>query len=215
MAANVAHNAFELVRHIHYFADFIIGSDKICHLLTLLHCLGKGHPYLKRNQLREFVGEAVRLSLHTSNVAHHGFRRHGAEGDDLADRLHPIHVANMLNHPIPPFHTEIYIKVWHRYPLGIQEALEQQVILQRIEVGNPQRVGDQRTTARTATGAHRNVVLLSPGDKFHHNQKVTGEAHLVYDIEFKLQALVIVGLCPFVGGPASGYTIGQTARGQL
>src|SRR2546429_8631829 len=45
-------------------------------------------------------------------------------------------------------HAEVDVEIGHRDALGIQEALEQQVVLERIEVGDRQTVGHQRARPR-------------------------------------------------------------------
>jgi len=37
---------------------------------------------------------------------------------------------------VAPVHAEVDVEVGHRYPLGVQKALEQQIELDRIEVGD-------------------------------------------------------------------------------
>ena len=79
-----------------------------------------------------------------------------------------------------------------RHALGIQEALEQQLVLQRINVGDAQRVGHQRTGGRTAARSHGNVVLLRVADEVPDDQEVSGELHLLDDGEFARQPLLVV-----------------------
>ena len=51
--------------------------------------------------------------------------------------------------------AEVDVEVGHRHALRVEEALEQQVVAQRIEVGDAERVGDQRAGARAAARADR------------------------------------------------------------
>ena len=74
---------------------------------------------------------------------------------------------------------------------GIQKALEQQVVCQRVEIGNLQRVGHQRAGAGAPPRPHRNIVLLGPADKVHDDQEVAGEAHLDNGIQLKFQPLAV------------------------
>jgi hypothetical protein len=73
--------------------------------------------------------------------------------------------------------AEVHVEVGHRHPLRVEEALEQQVVGERIEVGDAQRVGHQGAGARAAAGAHRDVVLLGPVDEVGHDEEVAGELH--------------------------------------
>ena len=58
-----------------------------------------------------------------------------------------------------PVHAEIDVDVGHADALGIQEALEQQAVLQRIDVGDRHRVADQAAGRRAAARAHRNAAV--------------------------------------------------------
>jgi hypothetical protein len=99
----------------------------------------------ERNQLRDAVGEAVAQTLHAGHVAHHGFGCHRAVRDDLRDALAAITLGDVVDDAIAAFHAEVDVEVRHRDALGIQEALEQQVVAQRIQVGDAERIGDQRS----------------------------------------------------------------------
>ena len=45
-------------------------------------------------------------------------------------------IGHVFDDAITAFHAKVDIEVGHRDPLGIQEALEQQVVFDRIKVGN-------------------------------------------------------------------------------
>src|SRR5439155_17731853 len=70
-------------------------------------------------------------------------------GRDLRDRLRPVLLLHVLDHPVSPALAEVDVEVGHRYALRIQEALEQEVVAQGIQVGDAERVGDQRPGARS------------------------------------------------------------------
>ena len=58
------------------------------------------------------------------------------------------HVA--LSRGRGPFTREVDVDVRHRDALGVEEALEEQVVRQRVDVGDVQRVGDDRAGRRAA-----------------------------------------------------------------
>src|SRR5690606_40309628 len=110
----------------------------------------------------------------------------GDEGDALAYRVAPIGLGDVFDHPVAPFHAEVDIEVGHGYPFRVEEAFEQQVVLQRVQVGDQQRVGDQRARPGTPARADRHAVVLGPLDEVHHDQEVTGKAHLDDDIQLEI-----------------------------
>ena len=85
--------------------------------------------------------------------------------------------------------AEVDVEVGHRHPLGVQEALEQQVVLQRVEVGDLERIRDQRAGARAPARPDRAAVLLGPVDEVAHDQEVAREAHLQDRVDLELQPL--------------------------
>lgn len=89
-------------------------------------------------------------------------------------------------------HAEVDVEVGHRDTFRVKETFEQQVELQRVKIGDLQRIGHQRTGAGTASRANRHAVILRPLDKLHHNQEVAREPHLVDNPEFNIQTLVIL-----------------------
>ncbi len=84
---------------------------------------------LEGNELGDLVDEAVTHSEHATDVAHHGLRGHGAVGDDLRDPLAAVLLRHVLDDAVAAFHAEVDVEVGHRHAFGIQEALEQQVVL--------------------------------------------------------------------------------------
>ena len=61
-----------------------------------------------------------------------------------------LHVAD---HLVAPVLAEVDVEVGHRHAFGIEEALEQQAEADRIEVGDGERIGDERAGARAAARA--------------------------------------------------------------
>ena len=68
-------------------------------------------------------------------------------------RVGAVLVLDVVDDAVAPVLAEVDVEVGHRHALRIEEALEQQVVAQRIEVGDAQRVGDQRARARAAARA--------------------------------------------------------------
>jgi len=60
----------------------------------------------------------------------------------------------------PPTLVEVDVDVGHGDAIGVQEALEQQSVLQRIQFGDAQGVGDHRARGRSTTRTHADAVLL-------------------------------------------------------
>ena len=87
-----------------------------------------------------------------------------------------------------------------RVPLPAAKIIAEKLINRRLDLG----IGNILTYAqsklnsltiecfaRPAPRPHGYVIGLGPSDELHHDQKIAGEAHLVDDVEFKFQPLLI------------------------
>ena len=191
--ADVAREALELHAEVHHGLHVLFllaGRLELRHLVERLaqrEALGAAG-----NHLGDAVAHGPRVAHHARDVAHHGPRGHRAVGDDLADALAAVAVLHVVDHAVAAVHAEVDVEVRQRHALGIQEALEQQFVGQRIEVGDAGGVGHQRAGARAATRPHRNAVALAPGDEVSNHQEIAGEAHLFDHAELVVEPLAIV-----------------------
>ena len=177
--------------HLPDFLGFLVIFQELDELWFLLQRLLQGHARLEGNHLGEFVRQPVRLALNPGNVPHNRLGSHGAEGNDLGHRLAAVFFRHVGDNTITAFHAEVDVEVGHRNPFGVQEALEQQVVFQRIKIGNQLGVSHQGASTGTPARAYRHAVILGPLDEVHNDQEVPREPHLDNDIQLEVQALVV------------------------
>ena len=189
--AGVAGQAFERARQLDEVSDLVLALVQALELRLLLQRAIERDAELEGNELGDAIDVAVGHAEHAADVAHYGLRRHGAVGDDLRHALAPVLFRDVIDHPVAAVHAEVDVEIGHRDALGIQEALEQQVVLERIEVGNPQAVGHERARSRAAARTDRHAVLARPADEIGDDEKVAREAHLADDFQLALQALAV------------------------
>ena len=189
--AGAAGDALELERHLPDFRRFLVDLEEVAQRLLLLVGLLQGHADFEGNHLRQAIGQAVGLALGPRHVAHHRLGGHGTESDDLAHRVAPVLLGHVVDHPVATVHAEVDVEVGHRHPLRVEETLEQQVIGQRVEVGDLLHISHQGAGARATAGAYRHAVALGPLDEVHNDQEVAGKAHLDDDVELEVQAIDI------------------------
>ena len=67
---------------------------------------------------------------------------------------------------------EVDVEVGHRGALGVEESLEDQAVLERVEVGDLHDVGAHGARTRPATGANPDAVLLGPADEVGDDEEV-------------------------------------------
>ena len=120
----------------------------------LLDRLVEADPERVGDQLRDAVDVAVGHAEHAAHVADRGARLELPEGDDLRDALAVVALAVVLlgdvaDHLVAPAHAEVDVDVGHRDALGIEEALEDDVVLDRIDAGDAEAVGDQAARPRS------------------------------------------------------------------
>ena len=159
MHADVARHALELLRHLddgldvfflaHALVEHGLQFQRVVVLVAFLLHLGRigqgvGHAGLAGHQLGNTVAEGIAHVHDPAHVADRSLGRHRAEGGDLAHSIFAVLVLDIVNHPVAVGLAEIDVEVRHRHALWVQKALEQQVVLQRVQVGDLQRIGDQR-----------------------------------------------------------------------
>ena len=105
-----------------------------------------------RHELAQLVDLPVRHLQHAADIAQHAARLQRAEGDDLRDAITAVFLLHIIDHFVAPILAEIDVEVGHRHALGIKKALEQKAEADRIEIGNGERIGDERTCAGAAAG---------------------------------------------------------------
>ena len=73
----------------------------------------------------------------------------------------------------------------------VEEPLEQQPVRQRVDVGDPQRPGDDRTGRRTAARSDADADLVGVGDEVADDEEVGRETHLDDDVELAVGAIEV------------------------
>ncbi len=211
--AGVADQALQSAGGLVDGADVGVGVDQAADLGGLLVPLvgGIGDPrqrdVLGHDRRRQRLGDAVgdreaRLAVvHPRRILQRRLGLDGAEGDHLGDPVAAPLVGGVAHHLAAAAVVEVDVDVGHRRALGVEEPLEQQPVLDRVDVGDAQRVGDQRTGGRTAAGAdpdvHRPRVVDQVGD----DEEVRREALVADDLDLVAGPLGVLG----------GHTVGEPA----
>ncbi len=73
-----------------------------------------------------------------------------------------------------PALAEVDVDVGQRDALGVEEALEDQVVLDRIDVGDAEAVGDEAAGGRAAARPDRDALLAGVADEVPDDQEVPG-----------------------------------------
>ena len=117
-------------------------------------------------------------------------------GDDLGDAVLAVLLRGVADHLAAPALVEVHVDVGHRDALGVEEPLEDQLVLDGVQVGDAERVGHQRAGGRAAAGTAPDAHRLGVLDEVGHHQEVAGEPHLDDDRD------LVVGLLAVAVGDA-------------
>jgi hypothetical protein len=193
MHADVARQPFELFGEREQIGDLLLVALALGELRLHLarHLQRDGLARLERDQLRELIAEVVTEIEYAPHVAHHRARGHRAERRDLRHALRAVLLAHIFDDPVAACLAEVDVEIRHRNALRIEEALEQQVVAQRIEVRDAEAVRNQRPGAGTASRSDRNAVRLRPVDEVRDDQEIPREAHLDDHVDFEFEPLAI------------------------
>ena len=188
----MAHHAFEPLGDFHQFLDARLPLDQARQRRGLFQRFFQGDVQLVRDELGDAVRFAVGKLHGPRHVLQRGFCRHGPKRDDLRHVFPAVLLRDVVNHFAAAVHAEINVNVGQGNALRIQEALEEQIVLQRVEVGDPQRIGHEAPGRRAASGADRNLAFFGEPHEVPDNQKVAGKLHLLNRADLALQAFGVL-----------------------
>ena len=153
----------------HHLADLCgLGVALVVRVRDALKRNVLGHDR-RRQRAVDAVGhlEARLAKVHLGRVLNGLFGLHRAEGNHLRHLVLAPALGRIGNHFAATAVVEVDIDIGCGRALRVQESLEEEIVLQRIDISNGQRVGDQRTgrraTARPHTNAHGARVLNELG----------------------------------------------------
>ena len=161
MDRRVARHSFQLAGDVEHLADARIALTHLLKAGLLRECVLQLDVELIRDQLRDSVDFADLHVEHAADVLDRRARAERAERDDLRDLLAAVLLGDVLNDLAAAMRAEVDVDIGHADALRIEEALEQQAVLQRIDVGDLHRIADQTAGRRSAPGTHGNIDAIS------------------------------------------------------
>ena len=146
---------------------------------------------LARDEVRDLLRLGGRDAHAPRDVLHDALALELRERRDLTDARLAVLALHVGDDLVALVHAEVDVEVRHAHALRIEEALEEQVVRDGIEVGDPHRVRDDRAGARAAPRADRDAALLGVPDEVPDDEEVAGEVHLRDDVELHLEARAV------------------------
>ena len=179
----MAGDALETLRHRHQLLYLRVPLLEVLEIRALLQRRLERHVEGGRYLLGDPVDVGVRHAHRAADVPHHGAGLHGAEGDDLRDVVPPVLPGDVVDDLAPAALAEVDVDVRQGDALRVEETLEDQVELHRIDVGDLQAPSDQAARRRSAARPHGNPLLAGVADEVPHDEEVAGVAHPDDDVD--------------------------------
>ena len=182
VAGKVDHLAAQLEELLPALRPHLRWRDRSGH--RVLDVLGEPPIDAFGEPVEQLVREAERL-------AHLPDRHPRLKGDDVADHPGPLPavlLVDVLDHLLAMLGREIDVDVRHARHLFVQEALEQQVVLDGIDPGDAEHVGDDRVGGRAAALAGH-AMLAREAHEVPVDEEELGQPRLLDHLELALEAL--------------------------
>ena len=156
-----------------------------------------------RHRLGQPLPHAEREAEHATGILERLLRFDRAVGDDLGDAFGAVLGGDIVDHLAAATIVEVDVEVGHGHTVGVEEALEDQPVLERVEVGDAHGVRHHGARSRSATGPDTDAVVLRPVDEVGDDEEVPREAHLQDD------AGLVLGLLANLVGDAVRISVVQ------
>ena len=182
-------------RRPHEALDLLREVEEPLHVPLLLEVaeLG-GHPTRvresgpERDGLRHAIGLAVRHAEDARDVAHGGTREHRVERADLSHAVGAVLLRHVLDDFVAAVTHEVDVDVRRGEALEVQEPLEDESVLQRVDVGHSDRVIHDRSAGGSAYRGE-DPLLVREADEVLHDEDVARVARLRDDRELLVDPL--------------------------
>ena len=93
-----------------------------------------------RNHLGEPVGLRERKVRYARHVLDGQLGRKGTESDDMGYVIGAVVLLHILDHTVASLVIEVHVDIRHRYSLRIEETLEEEVVADRVKIGDVQAI---------------------------------------------------------------------------
>ena len=188
--ARVPGDALQPPGGVHKLADLRLIVVVPPQLRDLVERLIDGDVQQVGDQPCDAVDVAVVHAQRATGVANRGLRPQRPEGDDLRDAILAVALGGVADDLFTTVVGEVEVDVRHLTAFEVQEALEHQPVLGRLDVRDAEAVEDDRGGGG-APYAHRDLALVREVGDVAHDQDVLQEAGLLDHLELVAQSLAV------------------------
>ena len=122
-------------------------------------------------------------------------------------------VAVLLRDPVEHIRTPVIVKVHvdirHGDTVGVEEALEEEVIANGVDVGDAETVGYGRSCGRSTARAYEDAHITGGSDEVLYDEEVPREAHAGDDAQLEVDTLTYLLGDTLFAVLAAGTLVGQ------
>ena len=173
---------------LQYRLEIVIGVRRLPELGAVLQRSLQLDFWIVRNHLGKIVALGVGNLQNPSDIANHAFGTQRAKRDDLGDMVFPVLSLHILNDFSSPGLTEVDVEVGGRNAVRIQKTLENEIIANRVDRDDSQRIGNNAAAAGPPARADWNAALSSIVNEIPHDEEVVDKPSLLDDPDFRIEA---------------------------
>ena len=193
VGGGVPGHALHLQRGIDEFCYLRVGIVEFFQLAGNLQRPLEGHFQLHGHKLCYNVHLLVWNTHHAAHIPDGVAGSHGTKGDDLRHMVRTVFAVDVVDDLLPTLVAEIHVEIRHTDALGVQKALEDQVIADGVDIRDANTVGGNTARTGAASRAHRDALTFCKIDIVPHDEVVVGIPHGLNHADLVFQA-VDVGL---------------------
>ena len=135
------------------------------------------------DSLTQCIRYSQRHILYSGHILDRVLGGHRCVGDDVCAVLVSVLIHYPLQHLSATVVIEVGIDIRQRDTVGVKETLKQQVVLQRVDLGDTQAIGYHRACSRSTTRTnHHSQFVAGRVDKVLHYEEVSWETHCLHDV---------------------------------
>ena len=186
MGRGVPRHPFQLLCDRDQLVDPIVPGHQLPQLRRGFDGAVEADVQLVRYRLRDPVGLAVGQAHRPADIADGGLRAERPEGDDLRHPVVAVLARDVLDDFVAAAVLEVDVDIRHRHPVRVEEALERQAVLERVDRGDAERVRHDGSRRAAAAGRH-DPPLPGEADEIGHDQEVRAVTHPIDDPELVVE----------------------------
>ncbi len=191
MRGGVAGHALQLAGDIDELVDAPIAFVHLAEGRGDLERVLEGDAQLGGDGLGDAVHLSIAVAHDPTDIAHGGASEHRAEGDDLGHVVLPVLAGDVVDDLVAAGILEVDVDVRHRHAVGVEEALEGQLVEDGVDRRDAQRVRDDRAGRRPAAG-RGDALLSGEAREVGHDEEVGRVAHRGDDAQLVVEPLAEV-----------------------